>query len=124
MKMMLEKLPFELTVCKVERIADIDLQSAFYFIGNTGDELSLVCLTQDAPARTVEREDGWKGFRVQGQLDFSLVGVLSDIAGVLAGNGISIFAVSTFDTDYILVKADRFDEAARALASSGYDVIP
>ena len=115
--MKLERLPYELTVCKVESIADIDLSSGFFFIGNTGDEISLVCLTKNVPSRTTAREDGWRGFRVQGPLDFSLVGILSEISGALAERGIAIFAVSTYDTDYILVKAAQFEEAARALGA-------
>ncbi len=123
MDLQLEKLPYELSICKVGDICDIHLDRDFFFVGNTRDELSLVCPTQDAPARTTAREDDWRGFRIQGQLDFSLVGILSKISGILAENGIGIFAISTYDTDYILVKAENFDAAARALASAGYAVV-
>lgn len=121
--MELKKLPYELAVCKVESISAIDLHARFFFIGRTEEELSLVCTTEDAPESTIEREDGWKAFRVEGVLDFSLVGILAKIAGVLAENGISIFAMSTFNTDYILVKADRFEQAAHVLEAAGYAVI-
>ena len=102
--MNLKKLPYELTVCKVADISDIDLSRDFFFVGKTDEELSLVCATKDAPTKTFEREDGWKGFRIEGVLDFSLIGILSKISGVLADNGIGIFAISTYNTDYILVK--------------------
>ena len=118
--MKLKKLSHELTVCKVASMDDIDLSGDFFFIGKTDEEISLVCLTCDAPTQTLEREDGWKGFRIEGVLDFSLIGVLSRITGVLAENGIGIFAVSTYNTDYILVKSDNFDKAAEALAAAGY----
>ena len=121
--MELKKLPHELTVCKVASMADINLDSGFFFIGKTDEEISLVCLTSDAPAQTLEREDGWKGFRIEGVLDFSLIGILSRITGVLAESGIGIFAVSTYNTDYILVKGDSFDKAAEALAAAGYSII-
>ena len=121
--MELKKLPHELTVCKVASIADIDLNGEFYFVGKTSEELSLVCPTSDAPEQTTEREDGWKGFVIQGVLDFSLIGILSKISGVLADAGIGIFAVSTYNTDYILVKAESFDKAEAELATAGYAII-
>ena len=121
--MKLKKLPHELTVCKVASMADINLDSDFFFIGKTDEEISLVCLTSDAPTQTLEREDGWKGFRIEGVLDFSLIGILSRISGVLAESGIGIFAVSTYNTDYILVKSDNFNKAAEALTAAGYSII-
>ena len=118
----LKILPQDLTVCKVAAVSDIDLDAEFYFLGRTDEELSLVCRTEDAPANTLAREDGWRGFRIQGTLDFSLVGILSKLSAVLAENGIGIFAVSTFNTDYILVKAENLDRALAALAAAGYVV--
>ena len=98
------------------------MEHEFSFIAKTVEELSLVCKTEDTPEKTIARDDGWKGFRIQGVLDFSLIGVLSKIAGILAENGISIFAVSSFNTDYILVKASDFDKALETLADAGYTV--
>ena len=72
--MILEMLSADLTVCQLKSAAAIDLQKDFYFIGRTDEELSLVCRTADTPSETIVREDGWKGFRIQGQLDFSLIG--------------------------------------------------
>ena len=121
--MELKRLDYDFTVCKVASAADLDLKRDFFFIAKTNEEISLVCLTADAPERTVRREDGWKGFRVQGTLDFSLIGVLSKLSGVLADNGVGIFAVSTYDTDYILVKAENFAKASDALSNAGYRVV-
>ncbi len=120
--MKLQKLPYVLTVCKVTELSDIDLTAEFCFIGKTDEELSLVCRTEDVPARTIARDDGWRGFRIEGVLDFSLVGILSGLSSILAENQIGIFAVSTFHTDYILVKSENFDRAARALSAAGYEV--
>lgn len=89
----------------------------------TDEELSLVCRTEDTPVRTVAREDGWKGFRIQGVLDFSLIGILSALSGILAAHQIGIFAVSTYNTDYILVKEENFDRALELLASEGYRIV-
>ncbi len=121
--MELKKLPYDLTVCKLADTADLDLNAEFYFIGRTDEELSLVCRTEDTPAGTTDREDGWRGFRIQGVLDFSLVGILSKLSGILAENRIGIFAVSTWNTDYILVKAENFDRAMDVLARAGYTVL-
>ena len=121
--MKLEKLPYDLTVCKVADITDIDTKAAFYFIGRTDEELSLVCRTEDTPAGAIDRDDGWKGFRIQGVLDFSLIGILAKLSGILAEQHIGIFAVSTYNTDYILVKEENYASALAALASKGYTVV-
>ncbi len=121
--MELKKLDYALTVCKVASEIEINLNKDFYFIGKTDEEYSLVCITEDTPANTLERDDGWKGFRIQGVLDFSLIGVLAKLSGVLAENKIGIFAVSTFNTDYILVKEENFDKALKILSLAGYDIV-
>ena len=120
--MELKKINHKLTVCKVSDVSEIDLKSDFYFIGKTDEEISLVCRTEDTPPKTVARDDGWRGFRIQGTLDFSLIGILSKISGILAEHKIGIFAVSTYNTDYILVKEENFNKALEALASEGYAI--
>lgn len=120
--MKLKKLDYDLTVCKVASMAEIDWNKEFFFLGKTDEEISLVCWTQDTPPHTTERDDGWKGFCIQGVLDFSLIGILSKLSGILAENGIGIFAVSTYNTDYILVKKENFQKALEALSAAGYDV--
>ena len=121
--MELKKIDHKLTVCKVADVSDIDMSADFYFIGKTDEELSLVCRTEDTPARTTARDDGWRGFRIQGVLDFSLIGILSKLSGILAENKIGIFAVSTYNTDYILVKEENFERALDILAAEGYTVV-
>ena len=78
--------------------------------------------TEDLARGLIAREDGWKAFRIQGVLDFSLVGILSKITSILAEHNIGIFAVSTFNTDYILVKAEQFEHALAVLAESSYEI--
>ena len=107
----------------MKNVSDIDMTSEFYFIGRTDEEISLVCKTEDTPAETIERDDGWKGFRIQGMLDFSLIGILSRLSGILADHKIGIFAVSTYNTDYVLVKEENFERALKILASEGYMII-
>jgi hypothetical protein len=118
--MELKVLEHSLSVCRVKDLKEIDLTADFYFIGRTDEELSLVCRTEDAPAGALAREDGWRGFRVQGVLDFSLTGILSRLSGILAARQIGIFAVSTYNTDYILVKEENLGRAVEALTSEGY----
>ena len=121
--MNIKKLPYNFTVCKLEKITDMNTVSEFYFIGKTDEELSLVCKTEDAPANTVERDDGWKCFRIEGVLDFSMIGILSKLSGILAENNIGIFAISTYNTDYILVKEENFEKALTVLKAEGYRII-
>ena len=121
--MELKTIEYKLSVCKLTNISDIDLASDFYFVGKTDEELSLVCKTEDIPQNTTERDDGWRGFRIQGVLDFSLIGILSKLSGILAEHKIGIFAVSTYNTDYILVKEENFERALEVLASEGYTVV-
>ena len=120
--MRLNILPQLLTVCKVEDARDIDLKGELYFIGKTDEELSLVCPTADVPERTLAREDGWRAFRIEGVLDFSLTGILAPIAALMAERHIGIFAVSTFNTDYVLVKEENLPSAMEALEKAGYEI--
>ena len=81
-KMKIKSLPYELTVCKVADVSSVDLGEDFYFVGRTDEEISLVCKTSVVPAVTTARDDGWKGFRIEGVLDFSLIGILSKISSI------------------------------------------
>ena len=112
----------EFTVCKVEDYSEIELSHPFVFTGATDEEKSLVCPTALVPSNTTEREDGWKAFSIEGVLDFSLIGILSKISTLLAENGIGIFAISTFNTDYVLTKTKDFERAIKALESTGYEI--
>ena len=120
--MTLQIIDREFSVCKLDDPQLIDLTSGFCFVGKTDEELSLVCETQRVPARTTACEHGWKAFRIEGELDFSLIGILAKLSSLLAGEGIGIFAVSTFNTDYILVKAENFCRAIAVLQQNGYPI--
>ena len=122
MTIKLKSLPFELSVCKLADLKDADKAKKFFFLSRTQDEISLVCPSADAPGSALEREDGWRAFYVEGTLDFSLVGILSRLSAILAGANIGIFAVSTYDTDYILVKKENYEKAKRALAEGDLTV--
>ena len=120
--MLLKIIEETFSVCKVKDYSGIDLQTDFVFTGSTDEEKSLVCPSRLVPANTIERNDGWRAFRIMGVLDFSLIGILSKISTCLAENNIGIFAISTFNTDYILTKAENFEKAIKTLESKGYKI--
>ena len=97
--MKLKTLDQELSVCKVVSISDIDLNGKFFFVGKTDEEISLVCLTSDVPDNTTDRVDGWRTFRIEGVLDFSLIGILSEISKVLAENKVDVSGMAV-DADH------------------------
>ncbi|ETA80811.1 ACT domain-containing protein [Youngiibacter fragilis] len=93
----------------------------FITISAAHDELSVTCPEVSIP-EGIRCERGWRVLKLIGPLDFALVGILAEISGILAEKKISIFAISTFDTDYILVKDDKVSEAVGALADNGFKV--
>lgn len=121
--MEIKKIDYNFSVCKVNDFSLVDLTDEFCFIGKTDEENSLVCITEKAPENCLERDDHWKGFRIQGVLDFSLIGILSKISALLAANNIGIFAVSTYNTDYIFTKAENYEKALDVLEEAGYQVV-
>ena len=121
--MEIKKINHDFSVCKVEDYSLVNLNAEYCFIGKTDEEKSLVCITGDVPANVTQRDDGWKGFRIQGILDFSLIGILSKIAEILAQNSISIFAISTYNTDYVLIKKENYQKGLNILKHSGYKIV-
>ena len=121
--MKLKELDQDFSVCKVKDYALVDLSAEYCFIGKTDEENSLVRATGDVPSNVVERDGWWRGFRIQGMLDFSLIGILAGIAEALAENGISIFAISTYNTDYVLVKKESYQKALDILEQAGYKIV-
>lgn len=118
--------PLTLAVCRLgadEPIPGWAVQrQGFFAITATEDELSIVCPTAAVPA-DVKCEQPWRAIKVLGPLDFALVGILAGLAEVLARAQISIFAISTFDTDYILLKEPQLERAIAALKQAGHDFL-
>ena len=121
--MEIKKIPYDFSVCKVRDYTHARLDAEYCFIGKTDEENSLVCLTSEVPSDTLERDDGWRAFRICGVLDFSLIGILSKISALLAENKIGIFAISTFNTDYILTKKENYNKALEVLKNAGYKIL-
>ena len=121
--MQIKRMGESFSICKVEDYSDTDLTGEFVFVGKTDEENSLVCLTEAVPRNVTDCDDGWRAMRIRGVLDFSLVGILSSISAVLAAEGIGIFAISTFNTDYVLVREADYEAALAALAGAGQQVV-
>ncbi|WP_411679769.1 ACT domain-containing protein [Clostridium thailandense] len=112
-------------VCKLDKTEDTPewvKNSEFFSITRTSDELSIVCSEANIP-NNIKCEKDWRVLKVEGPLDFSLIGILASISTILAQKGISIFAISTYDTDYILIKNKDIDNAISSLLEEEYEVI-
>jgi len=111
-------------VCKLEANAIVPTwahQGDFFSVTKTEDELSIVCSESVIPQEVLCEKD-WKILKIQGMLDFGIVGILAMVSALLAKAGISIFAISTYNTDYILVKATDLDRAVNTLKKEGCEV--
>lgn len=107
---------------KAESIHEWAIKGDFYSVTKTSDELSIVCLEANIP-NGIKCEKEWRILKIEGPLDFSLIGILSAISTILAQKGISIFAVSTYDTDYVLVKSKDIENTIDSLTKEGYEII-
>jgi hypothetical protein len=98
------------------------IASKFYSLTKTEDELSLVC---DSKIRlpSLKEDKGWSCFQVSGPLELSLVGIIAELASLLAGGDINIFTLSTYDTDYILVRTKNLEKAKRVLKAANYQIV-
>jgi hypothetical protein len=110
----------EFSICKLNDLTSINYKDELYFIGKTDEEISLVCSSECVPEVYMECDAGWKAFRIEGILDFSLIGIIAKISDVLAKHKIGIFVVSTFNTDYVLIKKENWDSAVNALLEANY----
>lgn len=115
-------LPREWSVCRLPSACPLP-ETGQVIYARIGGECSLVCESGREPDIVERSEPGWRAIRVEGQLDFGLVGILAQLTGALADADIPVFAVSTFDTDYLLVRKERLDAAAAALSAAGYIVL-
>ena len=121
--MELEIINGEFAVCKVLDFSQVDLSDEYVFAAKTDEENSLVCFADRVPENAVAVDKSWRAVRICGVLDFSLIGILAEISAILAKNKIGIFAVSTYNTDYIFTKSENFDRAIDAMRKNGYCVV-
>ncbi len=119
----IEILPYDFSICKVNDLSQIDLNREFVFLSHTDNEISVVCPCENVPKEVICQDKIWKCFRICGILDFSLIGILYSVSKILAESKIGIFAVSTYNTDYIFVKAENMQRAVNALAECGINIV-
>lgn len=111
-------MPDSYAICRLapeSKVPAWAFQGSFYSISKTNDELSIVVDQRFAP-EGIKKAENWKGFKIEGPLDFSITGILAALSKSLADNQIPLFCVSTFDTDYILVESQYYEKAKRVLA--------
>ena len=120
--MEIEILKQKFAVCKIKDSREINFEDDFLFVGKTDEELSVVCVEEKVYKSAYAGDKGWKALRIKEILDFSLVGILYKISKILAENNIGIFAVSTYNTDYILVKEENINKASEKLDENGYKI--
>jgi uncharacterized protein len=121
-KLILSILPETLAVCRLDRDAQIPdwaFSGSFLSITRTVEELSIVTSQINVPDG-FRRDEGWRCLKVEGTLDFALTGVIASLAMPLAFEGVSLFAVSTYDTDYLLVKERNLSKAVQVLSQNGH----
>jgi hypothetical protein len=121
--MRIKKLERDFSVCKVPDLTSVDLDDEFVFLSKTDEEISLVCESGLVPDNALEVEADWRALRIEGVLDFSLVGVIAKISAALAREGVSVFVVSTYNTDYLFLKTRDYERGARALRADGYAIV-
>jgi hypothetical protein len=117
----LEVLPGTFAVCRLAATAAVPewASGRFLSVTRTDAELSVVCAEGAVPP-DVRAEGGWRCLRVRGPLGFGLTGVLASLASPLASSGVSIFVISTYDTDYLMVQSRDLDRARDALERAGH----
>jgi len=117
--MQLVLVPGSFAVCRLSKAVDTGRLTQPWFLAATGDEVSLVCRSEDVPVGTTATEDGWTLLKVDQALDFGLVGVIAQISQTLATAKVPVFVISTYLTDYVMVKTQRLPDATMALADAG-----
>jgi len=120
--MKLQKINSEFTISKITNTDDVDFTRDFVFLSKTDDEISLVCESSFTPSNVIISEPGWNALRITGVLDFGMIGVIAKISNIFAKANISIFVISTYNTDYILLKSSSFNKGLQLLKDNGYAI--
>ena len=124
-KLSLKILPHRMAVCRFEPTAPLPDwigKAGFYSFTRTEADLSIVCPETHLAPGTAS-ETGWRCFKVQGRLDFSEIGIIVSLTQPLAESGLAVFVISTFDTDYFMVKEKDLAKAIDALTAKGHQII-
>lgn len=120
--MILEILKEDYAVCKLNNISAL-LPCGIFFLARSDNEISLVCESQFVPNDVLFCEKSWRGLRIKGSLPFETIGVIAHLTKILKEANVSVFAISTYDTDYFFVKHNDFDKAKEAFIDEGYEIV-
>ncbi|WP_410510253.1 ACT domain-containing protein [Methanosarcina hadiensis] len=127
-KLTLSVLKGRFSILRLEKISEVPAwvyESDFFSITQTPEELSVVCQENSIPGNipaNIKVERSWSSLKIEGPLDFGLTGIVAGISTILADNNISLFAISTYDTDYILIKERDLRRATEALTQAGHEI--
>lgn len=121
--MNMQLLSHDFTICQIADISGVDFSRDVVFMCKTADEISLVCESSCVPAHTLALQPHWKALKILGTLDFSLIGIIAKITHILAQQGISVFVVSTYNTDYVLAKTKDMPSCLQTLRQHGYSIL-
>ncbi|MBK5108815.1 MAG: ACT domain-containing protein [Anaerolineales bacterium] len=122
--MKLSQLQGEYAICKLNPRSDPPewaFDGEFYSVSRTADELSIICLYEQIPEQ-IPSQPGWRALKIEGPFDFDEIGVLASMTAPLAEAGISLLTISTFDTDYIFLQSENYQQAIQFLAAAGHKI--
>lgn len=121
--MVLQMIPYEFSICKVEDINGEILRQEYIFTASTDSELSLICRTSAVPQNVTIVENGWKCFRIAEDAAFEKYGMIAFLTKIIADQKTGVLVIATYDTDYLLVKEEKFQEVSNALTENGCQFI-
>jgi hypothetical protein len=120
----LSQLQGEYAICKLNPGSDPPewaFDGEFYSVSRTADELSIICLYEQIPEQ-IPSQPGWRALKIEGPFDFDEIGVLASMTAPLAEAGISLLTISTFDTDYIFIQSENYQQAIQFLSTAGHEI--
>ena len=120
--MKLIALPQLFAICQLKNTNPLNWEDPYIFVAKTEDELSVVCEINSVPQDALQVDLPWRALKIAGTLDFGLIGIIANLSSILAKNGISVFVISTYNTDYLLLKDSAFEQAVRVLRREGHIV--
>ena len=121
--MILQEIDYDFSICKVEKIETNILEKEYTFFARTDNELSIICTKNNVPSNTISREDGWKCFRIAEDAAFEKYGMIAFLTKIIAENKTGVLVVATFDTDYLLVKQEKYIDVKNALSGAECEFI-
>ncbi len=121
--MKIKVLEQEFVICKIESFEEVSIHDEFCFISKTNDEISLVCTSRYIPNKVTNIQKGYRAFRFEEELNFNAIGTIAKVTSLLSLNEIQLLVISTFNTDYFLIKNTKLNKALDILSANNYSVV-